>query len=455
MSIARPVPILSRHERMRYRNQGRWILRELYREPSGKSAMRSSHLIAASEPAKRASIPLGAYGPSGENGAAGSTLAGTLHVCVLSPLGAGLYKSDVGYSGGAEFQLFLLARALSSEADYRVSVLTTVNDGAGTEQVGLVTLIKRRAGGRLDNNGCWPAPKVIRGYVSAFLEMFALLRSIDADVYIHAGAGVEVGAYALICRLLHRRFVFVVASSADLCEPYGKVRSPLRWLYPLGVRFAHTVVCRSEEQQEWLHTRFHKAGVVIRSAHAEVKAQSRDQAPSERHTLLWVGRVTPVKRPHQFLDVVRHFSDEPCTMVIMKDDGYPDLWLEIRKQAAALPNLRVCENVAWHAMDRFFEEAKVLVCTSEYEGFPNTFVQAAMAGAPILSWSVDPDGVLVRHGIGMCAAGSFEELLRMLQQLLSSRSLRDEYGRRAYAYATEYHRLSDAVERFKHMIRSL
>ena len=76
--------------------------------------------------------------------------------------------------------------------------------------------------------------------------------NIDADIYLHAGAGVEVGAYGLICRLLRRRFLFFIASSADLWEPYGKVEGPLKWLFPLGVRLAHEVVCRSAEQQDHL-----------------------------------------------------------------------------------------------------------------------------------------------------------------------------------------------------------
>lgn len=417
--------------------------------------MASSQLAAASELTKQERTLRGRDWSDGRNGAAGGASAKCIHVCIISPLGAGLYRSETSCSGGAEFQLFLLAKALSADAGYRVSVLTTVNDGVGTEQTGLVTLIKRRPGGRLGGTYRWPTLKAVRGYAEALFEMFALFQSINADVYIHAGAGVEVGAYALICRLLHRRFVFVVASSADLCEPYGKVRSPLRWLYPLGIRLAHTVICRSEEQQGWLRARFHKDGIIIRSAHVEGEPPRGDRASPERHTLLWVGRVAPVKRPHQFLNVVRRFADEPCTMVIMKDDGYPDLWLDIRKQAAALPNLRVHENVPWHAMSRFFAEAKAVVCTSEYEGFPNTFVQAAMAGTPIVSWSVDPDGVLARHRIGVCAAGSFDQLLRTAQQFLSSRSLRDEYGCRAYTYANEYHRLSGSVERYKCVFRSL
>ena len=173
--------------------------------------MASSQLVAASELTRQERTLLERDGSNGRNGAAGGALASRIHVCIISPLGAGLYRSKAGCSGGAEFQLFLLANALSADPGYRVSVLTTVNDGVGTEQTGPVTLIKRRPGGRLGGT-CWrPTLKVVRGYVGAFFEMFALFRSINADVYIHAGAGVEVGAYALICRLLHRRFVFVVA----------------------------------------------------------------------------------------------------------------------------------------------------------------------------------------------------------------------------------------------------
>lgn len=383
------------------------------------------------------------------------TEGGAIHVCVISPLGSELYGSELQCSGGAEFQLFLLANTLAADAQYRVSVLTTVKDGEGTEQVGRVVLIKRQARGRLNATSWGLALKTLWGYVAAFLEMFSLFRSINADVFVHASAGVEVGAYALICRLLRRRFVFVVASSADLCEPYGKVTSPLRWLYPLGVRYAHAVVCRSVEQQRWLQLNFHREGILIKAAHAERRPNCIDQPPREREALLWVGRITSLKRPQLFLDVVRRYPNTPCIMVVMKDNGSPELWFDVRTQAAALPNLRLHENVAWHQMDVFFEQATALVCTSEYEGFPNTFVQAAMAGTPILSYSVDPDGVLARHQIGMCAEGSFDLLLQSVQQLLSSKVLRDEYGRRGYAYAIKHHRLSESVGRFKQVVRTL
>jgi glycosyltransferase involved in cell wall biosynthesis len=394
----------------------------------------------------------------GDMGMVAAAQKKSVHVCFISPFGSALYDDQLGCSGGAELQLFLLANSLSSEANYRVTVLTTTSVGTGTEQVGRIVLIKRRAGGRLNRAapGRWQAAKRVKGYLAAFAEMFALLRAINADVYVHAGAGVEVGAYALICRFINRAFVFVVASSADLCRPYGNLSAPLRWLYPLGVRCADAVVCRSEEQQQWLHARFRRQGFLVRTAHPEDDPPAgRPPSRPKRDTVLWVGRINPLKRPNAFLEIARRHPQERCVIVMMKDETHVRLWQEIHEQAIAVPNLLVHENVAWHAMRGFFEEAKVLICTSEYEGFPNTFVQAAMAGTPILSWSVDPDGVLARYGIGMCAHGSFDTLLSIVERFLSSPSLRDEYGSRASAYAVEHHRLSQVVQRFMQVVRPL
>jgi hypothetical protein len=59
-------------------------------------------------------------------------------------------------------------------------------------------------------------------------------------------------------------------------------------------------------------------------------------------------------------------------------------------------------------MQRWFDEATVFVNTSDYEGFPNTFVQAATGGCGILSLRVNPDGFLDRFGCGASAGGDWE-----------------------------------------------
>lgn len=323
-----------------------------------------------------------------------------VRTCFISPLGYGLYDPASRQPfGGAEVQLHLLSGELARDPAFEVSVLTTVTNAPGSERLGRLTLVKRKAGGRV-------AQARWKGYAEALLEMAGLLKTIDADVYLHAAAGVEVGAYALICRLLRRRFVYVVVSSADLDDPYGNVVGPLRWLYPLGLRLADAIVCQTEEHRAALRARCGRESALIRTGHP-----SQESAAGAGTGILWVGRAHPLKQPELFVELAERLPAERCVMVLMRDRLHPELMRKVRARAGELRNLTLHEDVPLPDVGRFFEDAKLLVNTSTYEGFPNTFVQAALQSVPILSWKVDPDGVLAGHGIGVSSAGSFARLV--------------------------------------------
>jgi glycosyltransferase involved in cell wall biosynthesis len=373
----------------------------------------------------------------------------TIKVCFVSPLGYGLYRPQSGLPfGGAEVQTFLMARELSADQAFRVSVLTTVDGEPGVEELERLTLFKRRGLDRLSHWPGWFAG--LSSYWSAFRDMREQFRAIDADVYVHAGAGVEVGAYALICRWMRRRFVWVVASMADVNTLFGKVDGPLAWLYPLGVRLADEVICRTCDQQEALGARYQRAGVLIRTGYSV-----RPGATREPSTILWVGRVHPLKQPLMFLDLAERLPAERCVMVGMRDRTHDELWRRVRERAARLPNVSWHEDVPLRDVDRHFAGAKLFINTSEYEGFPNTFVQAAAHGVPIVSWKVDPDQVLTEHRIGVCAGGSFESLMVSTLMLCKDDERRREFGERAETYAREHHDLVKSVSELKLLLRRL
>jgi len=412
--------------------------------------------VALAQPArKRASlgtqISLGPTGCSGKGK--------PIRVCFISPLGYGLYRPESGHAfGGAEVQFFLLACALSSDQEFEVSVLTTVETQPGTERYGSLEVIKRQGLGRLAGHRegtCWNEVKALRGYLSAFLDMRALLRTIGADVYLHAGAGVEVGAYALICRLLRRRFIYVVASSVDLTYPNGKVKGPLRWLYSVGLRLADAVICRSSEQQAWLLDRYGLQGVLIRTGHPIPTPLVRARGCEDTSNILWVGRIHPLKQPEMFLDLAERVPNEHFVMIVMPDDVQEALWRRTQQRCVRLSNVTVYERIPWNEVSTHLGRAKLLVNTSTYEGFPNTFVQAALHGIPILSWAVDPDGVLSREGIGICARGSFDSLVASTRQICASPDLQGQMGKRAQDYARRYHDLNDSAEELKTLVRRL
>ena len=63
----------------------------------------------------------------------------------------------------------------------------------------------------------------------------------------------------------------------------------------------------------------------------------------------------------------------------------------------------------------------MFVNTSEYEGFANSFIQAGQGGAAILSFEVDSDGVLSRHGAGICAQRDETRFFAVAGELMNER----------------------------------
>lgn len=375
-------------------------------------------------------------------------------VCFISPLGYGLYNPATAYPfGGAEVQFFLLAQQLAQDVQFEVSVLTTVREESGCELYGPLRVFKRKSRGRLTlplRVTVVNVVKTIAGFAQAFLSMARQLRQIGADVYLHAGAGVEVGAYAVLCRLMRKRFIFVVASSADLSAPQGLVTGPLKWLFPLGVRLAHSIVCRTEDQQRLLRGRYKRSGVLIRTGHPSL--MMRDVPKS---FALWVGRGNPLKQPEIFLDLAARIPDHRFVMVVAHEDAHQNVMERLRGQAAKLGNLELHENVPWREIGPLFREARLLVNTSLYEGFPNTFVEAALSATPVISLNVDPDGVLRSRQLGVCAEGNVEKLYELVTTLLSDPARTARLGYSARSYALQHHSLDSAASHLKGLIEGL
>ncbi|HEY3157505.1 MAG TPA: glycosyltransferase, partial [Vicinamibacterales bacterium] len=105
--------------------------------------------------------------------------------------------------------------------------------------------------------------------------------------------------------------------------------------------------------------------------------------------------------------------------------------------------------------NRLYDRARVLVNTSDVEGFPNSYLQAWIAGVPVVTL-IDPDGVIAREGLG--AAVTAPELLgEAVRHLLADPVAWRAASDRCRAYMARHHDegivLADYLETFDEVLR--
>jgi glycosyltransferase involved in cell wall biosynthesis len=356
-----------------------------------------------------------------------------LHICLINLRAYPLFNPEVSATiGGAEVDLYLIATELAKDDSFKVSFVTGDFGQAAQEVIDNVTVIKS-----IDVQG---------SFFLGARKLWHALHEADADIYFDECAGLRTWLDAAFCRRRHRPYIFRSAATEE-CDGTYMRKNPFRGrAFLCGVRSAAQVITQNHSDREKLLKTAGIESVVIRnSAHLP---QRHGEA---RRTVLWVGRSATVKGPARFVQLAREMPSMHFTMICQPAVDDP-LFATLSSAAAAIPNLTFVPGVSFKEIDRHFQSAIVLVNTSDSEGFPNVFVQAAKCGTPMLSLNVNPDDFLTRHKCGMCAGGDWQKFKEMLTRLVEP-SMNRLYGDNAYKYARQNHDITTIIEAYKEIFR--
>jgi len=110
--------------------------------------------------------------------------------------------------------------------------------------------------------------------------------------------------------------------------------------------------------------------------------------------------------------------------------------------------------VAPQHVHEYYRTALLLVNTSSYEGFPNTFLEAWRYETPIASLHFDLDGLLNR-GCGGIWAGSMENLVPGVKRLARDGARRAKLGAEGRTYTKKNYSLSRVVALYEEAFREV
>jgi glycosyltransferase involved in cell wall biosynthesis len=361
-------------------------------------------------------------------------------ICIIAHYAYGAMTGGAsGHIGGVEKQTALTARWLARQG-HPVSILTWVEGTSQDEYiegVRIIKMCKRQAG--------WPG---IRFFYPRWTSLCQAMRIASADVYYQNCAEYVTGQIALWCQLHRKRFVYSVASDPDCDKLLPKMRTTReKILYRYGIRHADHIIVQTNRQQEMLRSNFGRKAEVIAMACPGPGPSWTPPTIDERQPkrVLWVGRVAPVKQLEWLLDIAELAPDLVFEVAGPLDKS--DYVQKLQKRAEQLSNVILRGAVQRSDMPLCYTSAAVMCCTSSYEGFPNTFLEAWSHGTPVIS-TVDPDNVISKLQLGEIGHTP-NELLASIRLLLEAPKRWKIISKNARCYYLQNHTEEKVLPQFE------
>lgn len=325
-------------------------------------------------------------------------------------------------SGGAELQVALLARELAR----RGHEVVIVGGDAGQRDGVVFDGVHTRTGGRFHTGG-------VVDTATALPRVIDVIREEKPDWVLILGWTTWVFLLNALKRSLVYRFAFICGLDTEVNGEFRR-ENPVRGaLFEHGVRKADARLAMSDYQAE----QFARQGLDCGMYRNLILPRAFPRTAEKTVDLLWVARCQPIKRPHLFLDLAERLPDLRCRMICPREDAA--LWESVAARAKGIANLEFIERVPYHEIQAFYDAAEIFANTSTFEGWPNSFIQAGLGAAALVSLDVNPDRLFERFSPGVFANGDFEALVTDVRELVASESALRDAQTGCQRFVTELH----------------
>jgi len=352
------------------------------------------------------------------------------------------FLNDVAYDyavgeknaiGGAERNIWFHSRALAA-AGWAV-------------QVGV-----RRALGVKERKTIDGVEYVGIGRGQILVEWYRFLSSERPDWLYWGGASHLWGPLVEIAKLAGVRTIFHAAFDADV-QPRRAVFRRSRWwpLYAWGLRRADKIFVQHTGQLSRLHPRLRPKACTLPKV-CPLPPAVRPHSQRQEY-VAWVATLRQHKRPDVLIDIATRAPDIQFIVCGGPSDYQtpPGYGRRMVETLTKLQNVDYRGRVGHEEAMEVIADAALLLCTSDEEGFPNTFTQAWSSGTPIVTLKIDPDSIIEKMGLG-AVSRTVDVAVTDINALMASVDRREEIASRARRYISENHNEATVVEIFNNTL---
>ena len=283
-----------------------------------------------------------------------------------------------------------------------------------------------------------------------FLKIINVLNKVKPDIIYLRGRS----AISIICciyaKIKKTKSIFHIAHDHDLTKPRivfslnNFLRYPEHKLFSYLIRNFDHIISQTNYQSKKLYNNFRVISHVIPNGHPQPNL-NMIYKPNNPIKILWIANFKPMKQPDIFFNLANNFISNTNLQFIMIGRLNCKKNSIIYKKLHDMPNLNFLGELQNDQVNKYLEKAHILVNTSIAEGFSNTFIQAWMRKVPVVSLSVNPDGIINKYRLGFHSL-TFEQLIKDVNTLATNQHLREEMGTRAQIFAFKHHTLTNILK---------
>jgi glycosyltransferase involved in cell wall biosynthesis len=186
-------------------------------------------------------------------------------------------------------------------------------------------------------------------------------------------------------------------------------------------------------------------GLQPLKTYAKEEAKKSLGLESDKTYLVFVGRLTQIKRPDRLLEIARYLkANQPNSQILIAGAGELLKTIEGVSASEGLP----MTFLGWRSdIDLILSAGDISILCSDNEGIPLTLIQASQAGLPIVSTDVGSVRDIVIDGVtGFLTEVSSEGLIQGITRLLEEPNLRHAFGKAGEQRAKDFFSSHSMVE---------
>lgn len=259
----------------------------------------------------------------------------------------------------------------------------------------------------------------------------AIRNSKSNLIYYSGGAN---GLVIFLSKINRKKTIFNVSSDNDVTLDFFK--TPILSIKNfLDILFTDEIIVQTNKQKSLIPKFFQNKISLIKMP---IEITEEYNVANKNNQVIWVGSINRVKRPDLYINLSDHLSDIDFVLIggMGSDNEYNKYIMKLLENHQ---NIKYKGYLPKEEVKNELSISKLLINTSEYEGFPHVFLEAWNFKVPALTINIDPDGVISQNKAGI-VCDDYNELISNLNLLIKNHDMRSNMGENGYHYLINHHK---------------